>query len=190
MPHNRSVEDTPLPTLEEVFRKRFGERWFQYEEETLSLEMGTVFSDRMLQKVRLLKALLQDASIDVPVEGDGNPLWARRIESDATFFIHSSDIINNQLVDPEVLITPTSLEIAYTITTLDKLPIDFRPSKMVTMLCEHVLKTDGFQIPVSPFEFLSDESFSSSKAPDPELVENQQKAVRAYIYLMEEGENA
>jgi len=186
----RSLDELPLESLNRMLSKKFGESWFKYEEETLSLELGVVFSNLLLQKLRLLKTLLMDASIEAPEDGDGNQLYTPRIVSDPLFFVHASDIINNQVVDPHCVAMPTSLEAAWTVYTLDRLPIDFVPSKMVTLVCEHVLKNDGFQIPVSPFEFVPETTFASHMSPDFDIVENQQKAIKAYIHIMESGENA
>lgn len=182
---NHPVDTMPLPVLHTVLVQHFGENWFKYEEETLSLELSTVFSNLLLQKIRLLKVLLMDADTAVPDDGDGNPLYDPRIEADATFFIHACDIMNNQVVDPNVFSMPTSLEVAYAIYTLFKLPIHFHPSKMVELVSEQILKNDGFQVPVPPFEFVPESHFSQAGNADAELASNQKQAIQAYIYLME-----
>lgn len=158
-----------------MFTHRFGASWPTLEEETLSLDLGVVFSDLFLQKIRLLKALLAEG---------GSP-----VDTDPLFLMHTSDIINNQVVQPEVISMPTSLEMAYTIYTLHNLPIGFDNTPTVALLCENVLKQDGFYAPVPPFTFVSAENFSMAGKALLGDLDRKESAIKAYIHLMEEGES-
>lgn len=171
----RPFDETPLPRLHEMLSQRFGATWPSLEEETISLDLGVVFSDLFLQKIRLLKALLAEG---------GSP-----VDQDPLFLMHTSDIINNQVVHPEVISMPTSLEMAYTIYTLHNLPIGFQNTHTVELLCENVLKQDGFYAPVPPFMFIPATNFSMAGKALAEDLNKKESAIRAYIHLMEEGEN-
>lgn len=170
----RPFDHIPLPRLHEMLTQRFGASWPDLEEETISLDLGVVFSDLFLQKIRLLKALLKEG---------GSP-----IDSDPLFLIHSSDIINNQVVVPEIISMPTSLEMAYTIYVLHNLPIGFEDTPAVQMVCEQVLKQDGFYEPVPPFTFIPSINFSMAGKGLLEDLKKKEDAIRAYIFLMEEGD--
>ena len=91
-----------------MFVSKYGANWHELEEEAISLDLGIVMSTLLLQKVRLLKALCVDSS---------------RTMTDPLFLIHTSDIINNEVVDPTVIAMPTSLEMAYTVYVLNALPL-------------------------------------------------------------------
>lgn len=170
----RQFDHTPLPRLHEMLTQRFGASWPDLEEETLSLDLGVVFSELFLQKIRLLRTLLKEG---------GSP-----VDSDPLFLMHTSDIINNQVVVPEVISMPTSLEMAYTIYTLHNLPIGFEDTPTVQMVCEQVLKQDGYYEPVPPFTFVRSANFSMAGKGLVDDLKKKEDAIRAYIYLMEEGE--
>lgn len=172
--------------LNDQLTQKFGSDWFHLEEETLSLELGVTFDALHLQGVRLLKALLWDASSDIPDDDDGKTFGEPRIETDPLFLIHSSDIINGSVVDPTTISMPTALELAYTLFVLYKLPIHFTPRTSVRMVCEHVLKQDGYLAPVPPFtNFVPDSVFSAAAEWTDADKEQRVKAIKAYIFLKE-----
>jgi hypothetical protein len=99
--------------------------------------------------------------------------------------MHTSDIINNEVVDPTTIAMPTSLEMAYTIYVLNALPIGFEPTRTVQAVCEQVLKQDGYYEPVPPFKFINAANFSMAGKALMEDLENKEKAIKAYIHIME-----
>lgn len=170
-------ETMSILSLQGLLVERFGGNWVELEEETISLELGIVFGTLLLQKVRVLRALLSDSE-------------ENKIGTDPLFFVHSCDIINNQIVNPTVISMPNSLESAYAIYVLRALPIHFTPRKAVEMVCEHALKQDGYYEPVPPFDFVPRSNFSMAGRATKEDLDNKVKAIKAYIHLMENTPDA
>lgn len=186
----KPLELYPLTKLNSLFSSKFGEEWYSLEDETLSMELGVKFSDLFLQKIRLLRVLLNDAKSGTEQKAEDDQTgWLGfeepRIESDPLFFIHASDIINNQIVNPQVISLPTSLEAAYALYELSGLPIKFKYTTMIKEMCEHILKQDGFAAPVGPFSFIDPSRFVDADKIEKEDADNKTKAIRAYIYDME-----
>lgn len=185
-----------LTKLNELLTKEYGITWFELEHETITLDMGVVFSELFWQKVSLLKVLLRDArSFEVKLDeyhrgvvgviGLDEP----RIYTDPLFAIYSSDLINNIEIEPAAITMPTAMELAYAIKELGALPISFNPSESEVwkMLAETVLKEEGIDRPVPPFMFVDPGLFPEKVRSDDEL-KMINVALKAYISLMEAGE--
>ena len=54
-------ETMSILSLQGLLVERIGGNWVELEEETISLELGIVFGTLLLQKVRVLRALLSDS---------------------------------------------------------------------------------------------------------------------------------
>lgn len=186
----------PLTKLEKLFADKFGPSWFDYEEETLSLELGVVFGSLLLQKIRLLQVLHRDAKTfeeklaDHDTGGRGfEGVDGARIQEDPLFFIYASDIINNQIVEPGYFTMPSSLEVAYALSQLRQLPINFEVTPMVRFVIENVLKNDGFTEVRAPFDFLPKDIFYGrdedlAEKQSTEDVDNKYKGVDQYVAEM------
>ncbi len=185
----KPLEQFPMWKIQELFTSKFGNEWVNLEDETIGLELGVVFSDLLLQKIRLLRVLIKDSRSHADKAEDTEHGWVgfedARIVSDPLFLIHSSDIINNQAIEPTVISLPTSLEFAYTLYSLGKLGIGFHYTTMVKEMAEHVIKQDGFAAPVGPFSFVSEDRFSDAKGADQDALSKKSQAIKAYIQDME-----
>lgn len=186
----KSLEQFPLWRLNELLIGKFGEDWTSLEDETLSLDLGLVLSELLLQKVRLLRVIkLDNRSHDHKMDDEEHG-WVGhaepRVSSDPLFLIHSSDIINNQVVEPTVISLPTSLEFAYTVYSLSKLPGGFKHSTMVKEMAEHVMKQDGFSAPAGELSFVDTSKFVDGAITPASDIANKTKAIKAYITHMED----
>lgn len=191
-----SVDHITLTKLNELLIKEYGPSWFELEHETISLDMGVVFSELFWQKVSLLKVLLRDArSFEVKLEefnsGVVGPIGfdEPRIYTDPLFAIYACDLINNIEIEPATIAMPTLFELAYALKELGALPISFNPSESEVwkMLSENVLKEEGVDRPVPPFMFVDPALFPEKARTDDEL-KMINVAIKAYISLMEAGE--
>jgi len=181
---------TSLVLLNQLLTTVHGPQWWRLEDETLSLDLGVAFTPLMLAKIRLLKGLLSDAR---PVEeriaddssnGVMDLAEVPRIQEDQVLFLAACDVINNQADEPDVLVLPTVLELAYTLYVLHHLPIGFHPDTAVAMLAETVLHHEGIRRPIFPF--VADTEFPDASTPEAVSQENALKeAMGLYILEME-----
>lgn len=181
---------TSLVLLNQLLTTVHGPQWWRLEDETLSLDLGVAFTPLMLAKIRLLKGLLSDAR---PVEeriaddssnGVMDLAEVPRIQEDQVLFLAACDVINNQADEPDVLVLPTVLELAYTLYVLHHLPIGFHPDTAVAMLAETLLHQEGIRRPIFPFVVGGD--FPDADTPEAVAQERAlQEAMGLYILEME-----
>lgn len=159
-----------LPALDKILVDKFGQEWVELEDETLAFETNTLFSELLLEKVRLLRVLKQHPEI---------------LEEDVNFLLIAVEIINNQPVGDGHTSTPTSLELAYGLTILKQLfGYDYETSYDARKVCEYLLKEEGWPGTGGFFKFLKDFKSTANVFETSKLLEDKIKAVDLYLHYM------
>ena len=134
-------------TIYSNLNRLFGsEEWLSYEPETISLHLGVKLDDLTLDKVEVIRTLLVDPDV----------------QNDATFILHATDAINNQVADFDHMPVPTSLELAYYIHAVRELMTaagrEFKLTPALKSVAWYILTEEGYSEPVAPFDFVEAES--------------------------------
>ena len=156
-----------LPNLKQYLDKTYGEDWLEYELETIVEDSDIKITELMADKVYLLQSLVQDSSV---------------YYDDALGFIYSTEIINNNPIDPDLLPHLTSLEIAYSLHVMEKM-FPGRLSEDVKKVIAYFLREDGFSEPVKPFDFLDPSFFNEGQTKEDSLKKG--IAIKQYILEMD-----
>ena len=120
-----------------------GESWLSYEPETLSLQLDHALDELALDKIEIVRAIL--ARPDV-------------LEN-ASFVLHSTDVVNNSVAEFETVPMPTSLELAWYIVSLQDLAKasnrSYKASKALEAVVGFTLVEEGYSELLDPFTGLS-----------------------------------
>lgn len=132
-----------LLTLYTSLNRLFGyEKWISYEPETLSIHIGVKLDDLTLDKIEVIRTLLVSPEV----------------QDNASFLLHSVDVVNNHVADFQHTPMPTSLELAYYIVAVKELleasKRPYKPGSALRAIATYLLTQDGFSEPLEPFEFL------------------------------------
>lgn len=169
----KGLDQVRLPVLKAALDKIFGEdSWKDLEPETISIQMGAVFSPLMMDKIRVLQVL--DAEKEL-------------FYNDVLFFLYSTEVINNEPADFEVTPVPTSLEMAFAIAEIMEIyPGDFANS--VKQVITYMLNEEGYSVPVGIFASLVD-PLALSPGQTQEDTRDKELAIKLYLQGMIHGKH-
>lgn len=161
---------SPLPKIVSNLDRIFGkDTWENYELETISLELGYVFDDLTQDKLNLLQILHQHPEVYF---------------NDVLFFLHTVNVVNNNIADFETVPMPTSLEIAFCHEEMKKLYGDKPYGSGVLKTVKYILDTEGYSEPVWPFNEMGLKSEDFTKGQEPQDTKNKEEAIQRYIQGM------
>lgn len=96
----KEVEEIRPSMFKTLLHNRYGEEWFELEDETISLDMGLAFTPILVDKVNMVRILAINPQL---------------FYEDMLFFLHCCDVFNNKPANFEYFPHPNSLEIAWAI---------------------------------------------------------------------------
>lgn len=168
---SNDISSKPISFIKEMFESHFGPDWTMLEEETISLDLGIIMDDVLLQKIRFLKVMEEDPG---------------RFYEDPIFFLHSCDILNNVPVQAGHIPMPTSLEIAYGLEEVSKLyPHEEHITDELKKTVTYILQQEGFSHAPYPFNFVDPAALSPGDTE--EEMNNKARAINTYIKHMSEA---
>lgn len=168
-----TLADRSIRWLKEYFEKTFdGDDWKDFEPESLILELALDINENVpvetIKKVLLLKNLEEDPD---------------RFYEDPLFALHAIEILNGTShTSVSDIPSVTSLELAYAVNLIGSM-YPREATLALERLCEFVLREDGFTYAPWPFSFVDDESLPETESKSD--MKNKEKAIRAYLRLME-----
>lgn len=170
----KPFDELPIHVLDELITHKIGSQWHVFDNNTLSLEMGIMFSSLLLDKISFLKVLKADVDI---------------VYTDVLAFTHGCEVVNNEEVFEENVPMPTCLELGYFLNVLERYPptdpgLSPAANPMIRRVSQFVLKQEGFSGPVAPFDFLSKEEISPEGEAHTEDLKQKEMGVKAYIEYM------
>jgi hypothetical protein len=166
-------KDIRLSDLQILLDKKYGaKQWVSWEMETIMHDMPD--SDYLVaEKVFVLQALNSDvnASLALP-----------------EFLIWASQVANNQYAEFEIIMLPTSLEVAWAIDEARLIAAMtgqlFIATEELTDTVAYLLKEDGYSVAPSQLGFVPSSKLSPGQTK--EDIEAKNSAVTAYIKHMRE----
>lgn len=117
-----------LSELDKALTVKFGADWYEYETETLSIELGALFDEKTVQKITVLKVIHTDPEL---------------ILNDADYFLRFVEVSNGHIVDAHYHDVPTSLELLYAIKELQRLLGEVPKTDMLSNVTRYVLNNEG-----------------------------------------------
>jgi hypothetical protein len=150
--------------LDRIFGK---DAWVGWEIETISFELKVILDELTKDKIGILQVMAMKPDL---------------FFHDSTFFLHTTEVINNKVADFDSFPFPTSLELAYAIeeTKFLNLPID--SSSDVVDIVSYILREEGYSKPVYPFNFIPESKLEAGQTD--EDIEAKKKAIYLYINHM------
>ena len=169
-----ALSKAPISSIKANLDRIFGKDvWLGWELETISDELKTGFNELTLDKINLLQLLCSNPDL---------------FSSNAIFFLHATDVINNIVADFEYVPMPTSLELAYSLFEIKKVLgskyITPAPDSDLSDVLTYLLKEDGFSEPIEPFQFLPISKFEKGTQP-PIDMKAKKMGIDEYIKHME-----
>lgn len=167
------LELSPLSRIKKELDDKFGKgAWARWEPETISLQLQTIFSPLMLDKVSLLRIL------------ETSPLQAYE---DPALFLYAAEVINNNPADFNTVPHLTMLEAAYTIHCIDSVllankVIIERPESLKKAVA-YILNMDGCSEPLEPLSFVNKEDLSEGQTPSD--TQSKKRAIQMYLNYMD-----
>lgn len=157
-------------SLDRIFKKA---SWKDWELETLSDELKVGFDELARDKIHVLQLMLKDPDL---------------FFSNATFFLHSVKVMNNEVADFDQLPMPTSLEVAFALVEYKKLMGDKYKApgvdSMVIDVVSYLLNEEGYAEPVYPFEFIPSERLVKGNQLTTDT-QAKSKAIEMYVHSMD-----
>ena len=146
MSEPKTLELVSLSHMVAHLDRMFGADWASWEMETISEELGVVFTELLRDKVHIAQIMKNNPRIFI---------------DDAMFFLHATDVINNKVADFEYVPEPNSLEVAYALYELIRVyhmvaKQEFElPSTTSDLadVCRYILLQEGYSSPVGMFAF-------------------------------------
>jgi hypothetical protein len=167
----------PISTLKKELENKFGSEWFYLEIETILLEFGEnssdlLFDELLRDKINVLKVVSHN-----PDKFYINPL----------FFIHASEVMNNNVTDFTSIPMLTSIEAAFAIIDMSKvLGVELNNSPHfnngVRMVIKYILDNDGYSEVVYPFDIVGITGLTAGQHTID--TENKKKAIDQYVTAM------
>lgn len=155
--------------LDRMFGKN---EWVKWEMETISLELKMVFDELTRDKIHLLQVIEQRPDL---------------FYTDAIFFLHAVEVMNNKIADFDHFPMPNSLEVAYALHEMKALRPDGEkhkvPDSSISDIVAYILREEGYSVPVPPFEFIPADELEKGQTPVD--VEAKKKAIELYIKEMD-----
>jgi hypothetical protein len=168
---NEEMELASLHVIQRNLDRIFGKgQWWNYELETISLELGIVLTDLIKDKIWLLQLINQDA---------------RLFYTDVLFFLHAVTVINNNVAEFERFPLPSSLEIAYAYEEMKHFaPGDTSFSDGIKKTIVYILTLEGYSEPVGPFFNMGIQSQDLHKGQEPSDIKAKEVAIQKYTEAM------
>ena len=170
-----TLADRSIEWLKIYFNKAFEEEgnWADFEPETLLLELVPLAEEETIPLETVKKVLLL-----LTLEDDPD-----RFYTDPLFTVHAVEIMNNTShSDPESVPYVTSLELAYAVNMVGSM-YPRESTLCLEKVCEYFLKEEGYTYAPWPFDFVDDNNFPETQSKQD--MKNKEKAIRAYLKLME-----
>lgn len=169
-----TLSKAPISSIKTNLDRIFGkEVWLGWELETISDELKIGFNELTLDKIKVLQLLCANPDL---------------FSSNAIFFLHVTDVINNIIADFEYVPMPTSLELAYALFEIKKILgtryLTPTPDSDVSDVLTYLLIEDGFSEPIEPFQFLKATKFEKGTQP-PIDMKAKKMGIDEYIKHME-----
>lgn len=163
-----AVENIRLPTLRNLFRGKYGEEWYDLEDETISLDIGLRLTPLLIDKINLLRIL---------------ELAPEMAYDNLVFLLHAADVFSNIATDFDTFPMPNSLQLAWAAKELRNL-VDGEFSDDIKIGVTSILLNEGYSSAPGP---LLEICFPDKLVPGQEIEDRQAKeeAVRKYIEHME-----
>jgi hypothetical protein len=168
----------PLHIIKRNLNRIFGtESWFKFELETISLELGVVLDSLTRDKLNLLQLLEQSITFFL---------------NDVLFFLHSVNVINNNIADFDIFPLPTSLEIAYAHSEIKKLYPEqtLIYSTAIGKVIKYILTLEGYSKALWPFNEMGITDNDLEHGQEEQDTANKEKAIRLYIEAMNNDSNS
>lgn len=166
-----SIEHMPVYTLSKVLTHKFGTEWIDYENETISIELGLGLTPLLRDKIDMLRVLHSAPEL---------------FYGDFLFFVHAVEVANNNVADFEHMPMPSSLEIAWAIHSVAQI-VEGEFDDSIKVAVTKMLKNEGFSEAPIPLAFASFED-QLVEGQDRQDILDKEEAVRTYIEKMEKGE--
>lgn len=166
----KEVEEIRPSMFKTLLQKRYGEEWFELEDETISLDMGLALTPLLVDKVNMVRILAINPQL---------------FYEDVLFFLHCCDVFNNKAANFEYFPHPNSLEIAWAIEDMGSIAegdFSFDVKTVVTYALNH----EGYSNAPGP---LLRACFPDQLAQgqEPEDRKAKEEAVNQYIAHMRGG---
>lgn len=175
----QAVEYSTLKNIKTLLDAKFTEGWNLLETETILLELGLIHNELFAEKVNVLKV----------IEHRPNLFF-----TEIMFFLHSTEVINNNVTDFDTVPMPTSLEMAASIVEVCKLlGIHWNEAPNFTggipELIKFILVNEGYTTVPHPFDIVGIHDFPKPEGYDPkadalafaEASAKKEKAISEYV---------
>lgn len=165
----------PIHTIVSNLDRVFGKgKWHNYEIETMSMELGFVFDDLTQDKLNMLQIVCQ---------------LPEAYYEDVLFYLHSVNVINNNIASFETFPMPTSLEVALAHVEMKKIFGDRKYGKDIIKTVQYILTLEGYSEAIWPFNEMGITTNELAQGQHPEDTKNKEEAVKRYIEGMESDDH-
>lgn len=165
----------PVHSIVDNLNRIFGKgTWENLEIETIGLELGLALDELTRDKLNLLQLACLHPEV---------------FYTDVLFFLHTVNVVNNNIADFETFPLPSSLEIAYAHTEMKHLFKDKAYSSGVLKTVKYILDHEGYSEPVWPFSEMGIMSEELAKGQEPEDTKKKEEAIKRYIEGMNSDEH-
>jgi hypothetical protein len=167
------LEQLPVSSVKNYISKVLPPQWEELETETILMELGLPYTDLIADKINLIKVFYAQPTL---------------FYDDPLFFMHATEVFNNNSTDFDTLPHITSLEAALSIVDAGKVlglhVVEDSPpfSRGVRELVREILVDDGYSNPVWPFDVVGIQGLSPGATS--EDMNNRVKAINEYIKSM------
>ena len=155
-----------LSKIKSSLERIFGPDWCDLELETISIELGFILDELLIDKICLLKVLHFQSDLFL---------------KDLLFFVHACCVINNEVANFDVLPHLSSLEVALALTEMEQLlgKSETGMSPEVREYVNFVLIEEGYSKVVGPFVKYG--PFKLFEGQTEEDTKNKELAISSYI---------
>lgn len=153
-----------LKEIDSYLTSHFGEEWKGYELETLSLELGKVFSPIARDKISIIKVLRVHPNI---------------FFDNLLFFLHATNVINGNEADFNFIPWVGSLEVALAIREVESLVGAHDFKEEVIKVINKVLNDEGYSVAPPPFDTLKGLVLAPGQTA--EDIKNKATAINLYL---------
>lgn len=162
----------PWWIIRDNLNKAFGgDSWKNYELETISMELGLAFDELLQDKITVIQLLEH-----------GREMYT----DDVLFFLHATNVLNNNIASFDNVPMPSSLEIAFAILSVRGIWPEPEPvySKGIVRTVAYILRQEGYSEPISPFRSMGVDNSALEEGQLPEDTEAKKKGIQLYIKAM------
>lgn len=167
-----ALGEAPISHIKSSLDRLLGKgKWESLSLVTISLELKVELDDLLQDKISVLKALAEDPDL---------------FFYDPVFMAYATEVINNNVADFNYFPMPLSLELAFSISEVQKIMksenAPFVVSAPLVQSVAWILRHEGYSEPVAPFDFVPEEMLT--KGQTKEDTANKEKAIQEYIKNM------